>query len=73
MAEQHTPKLSPAQRKVLENLAAGKDPGDHLRTMSDHGGFRGTMASLRRRAWVDVNGITDAGRAALQTTGGGKP
>jgi len=60
-----TKKPTPAQRAVLENLAAGRDATAHLHGQSAHGGFAGTRASLYRAGWIDDNGITDAGRAAL--------
>ena len=58
-------KPTPAQRAVLENLAAGRPAGAHLRTMSDHGGFTATSASLYRNRWIDDDGITPAGLAAI--------
>lgn len=60
-------RLSITQRKVLENLVAGRRetagfPGG--RSMS--GGLSGTFASLRCRNLIGADGqISDAGRAAL--------
>lgn len=57
---------SPAQRRVLENLAAGRASDFHCRTRSDHGGLVGTILSLRKRGWIDHQGeITEAGRALV--------
>lgn len=60
------PRPTPAQRRVLENMVAGRVPGDHLRGRAEHGGFVGTMLSLRRRGWVDDNGLTAAGRLSVE-------
>lgn len=68
MSAQHTPgpKPSPAQLAVMRNLAAGRSPTTHLRSMSEFGGYTATNASLHRRGWIDDGGfMTDAGRAAL--------
>lgn len=61
-------KLSPAMRKVLENLAAGRSatfgfPGG--RSMS--GGLSGTFVALHRRGFISINRghITEAGLRAL--------
>ena len=60
-------KLSEAQRRVLENLSAGRTSDHHCRTRSDHGGLVGTVLSLRRRGLIGGDGeITDAGRDALK-------
>ncbi|MGY6273501.1 hypothetical protein ACXIUT_27855 [Achromobacter denitrificans] len=59
------PKLTDRQRRVLENLAAGRRADSHCVGRSEFGGLTATMASLHRAGLVDRNGITDAGRAAL--------
>jgi hypothetical protein len=67
-AAKHTPgrKPSPAQLAVMKNLAAGRAPTTHLRSMSEFGGYTATNASLRRNGWIDEGGfLTDAGRAAI--------
>jgi hypothetical protein len=46
-------KPTPAQRKALENLAAGRGSDYGLRGASAHGGHSSVMASLRRRDWVE--------------------
>lgn len=50
-------------RKALLNIAAGR-PGSHgLYGRSAHGGFCGTMASLRSRGLITAdNKLTEAGR-----------
>lgn len=58
-------KPSPAQRRVLEHLAAGRPSDWHCRTQSDHGGLSGTVVSLHRNGWMRDAEITDAGRAAI--------
>lgn len=58
-------KPTPAQLRVLRNLAVGLGANAHCRSMSDYGGLTGTLASLYRRGWlVDRNQLTDAGRIA---------
>jgi hypothetical protein len=59
------PRISEAQRRWLEDLAEGRDPTDRLNGRSQFGGAAGTVASLWRRGWIDSNGITEAGRAAI--------
>lgn len=62
------PRLSPAMRKVLENIKAGRDathgfPGGR----STAGGLSGTFVALHRRRYLDRDGnITAAGEVALQ-------
>jgi len=63
------PKLTVAQRKVLLNIAVGRDPGDGLQGRSAWGGLHRTLWSLRRHGFVRDGKVTDAGRAALR---GGK-
>ena len=58
-------RATPAQRIVLENMAAGRDAGAHLRSRSDYGGFTATLRTIYRRGWADAHGITDAGRNAI--------
>ena len=68
MSPQRTPgrKPTPAQLKALQDMAAGRSPTTHLRSMSAFGGFTATWASLFRNGWRDAGGfITDAGRAAI--------
>lgn len=57
-------KPTESQLRVLRNPAAGRSSDSHCRTMSDHGGLTGTMASLYRRGWLTDGKLTDAGRAA---------
>lgn len=64
-------RMTEAQRKALRDLAAGRSPTTHLKSMSEHGGFTSTWAALLRNGWRDHGGfITDAGRAALTKAGG---
>ncbi|CAB3717809.1 hypothetical protein [Achromobacter marplatensis] len=58
-------KLTPNQRRVLENLAAGRRADSHCVGRSEFGGLTGTIASLRRAGLMDRNAITDAGRQAI--------
>jgi hypothetical protein len=58
-------KLTPNQRRVLENLAAGRRADSHCVGRSQFGGLTGTLASLRRAELIDLNGLTDAGREAI--------
>jgi hypothetical protein len=59
-------KPTPAQRRVLENLIAGRRatfgfaPG---RSMA--GGLSGTFVALNRKGWTKEGQITEAGRAAV--------
>lgn len=61
----NTKKPTTAQRRVLENIAAGLGANHHCRSMSDYGGLRGTLASLHRRGWLENNQITEAGRKVI--------
>jgi hypothetical protein len=56
---------SEAQKRVLEELIAGRDPTQHFTTMSQHGGYHMTLTSLRRAGFVDGMVVTDAGRAIV--------
>jgi len=63
-------KASEAQRRILENLVAGRPTLSHLEGRSQHGGASGTMGSLMRNGWITRNAssnwvITDAGCAAI--------
>lgn len=60
-------RLSQAQRRVLENLAAGRRPNDGFALgRSTAGGLSGTRVSLFVRGFIDENyRITPSGRAAL--------
>lgn len=68
MTNKHTPgrKPSHAQLAVMKNLAAGRSPTSHLRSMSEFGGYVATNDALYRNGWIDDGGfLTDAGRAAI--------
>jgi hypothetical protein len=53
-------------RRVLENLADGLPAADHLRGMSQHGGFNNTRAALIARGWMTLElEITQAGREMI--------
>lgn len=65
MATTTLQKPTAAQRRVLANLIAGREPAAHIVGRSAHGGFFATWQSLRRRGWVDGAAITDAGRQAM--------
>ena len=58
-------KLTPNQRRVLENLAAGRRADSHCVGRSEFGGLTATLASLHRAGLIDLNGMTDAGREAI--------
>lgn len=58
-------KPTPAQRRALENLAAGRRADAHCRTRSDHGGMSATLVCLHKAGWMDHDGITEAGRSAI--------
>jgi hypothetical protein len=72
MAEQHTPTaLTPAEHYVLRNVFYSRPA--HEGWPSTRCGLIRVWQSLHARLLLRDNKITDAGRAALQTTGGGKP
>lgn len=62
--------VTEAQRKVLANLAAGRDPFGHVYGRAARGGAEQTLAALRRRGLVTQDGdtlvLTDTGREALR-------
>lgn len=58
-------KPTAAQRRVLENIAAGRGANYHCQKMADYGGLRGTLASLHRRGWLENHQITEAGRKVI--------
>lgn len=58
-------KLTTAQRRILENLGAGKPWNNHLRGRSAYGGASGTIVSLNKLGLIFNMEITDAGRALL--------
>jgi hypothetical protein len=45
-------RLSPAQLKILHNMACGHDPAMHIRGMAAHGAFPQTLSSLERRCLI---------------------
>ncbi len=65
-------KPSAAQRVVIDNLIAGRDPDHGLRGASAHGGHVKTMHALMDRGWIAgsfIRGgwtVTDAGREAVK-------
>lgn len=61
-------KPTPAQQRVLQNIAAGHSADAHCRSRSDYGGLSGTLVSLRKAGWLDDNGITDAGLTAISAS-----
>lgn len=58
---------TPAQRRVMENLEAGRPVYFGCTTNSQWGGLSGTIVALHRRRWIDDRGeeLTEAGRKAL--------
>ena len=61
------PKMTEPQSLVLINLAAGRNPFDHIRGDSARGGITSTSRSLIAKGWVDRHiNITAAGRAAIE-------
>lgn len=59
-------KLSPAQRKMLQHAEKGEDLTTGLRGRSAFGGATRTIASLKKRGFIDRDyKITEAGKAAL--------
>lgn len=59
-------KPTPTQRKILENLAAGRASSHGMPPGRSHaGGWDGAIMSLHRRGWINRDGITDAGRQAI--------
>ncbi|MFQ1062195.1 hypothetical protein [Bordetella trematum] len=60
-----TKRLTQNQRRVLENLAAGRSADSHCFGRSAFGGLTATIASLHRSGLIDRDGITDAGRSAI--------
>lgn len=60
-------KLTKAQRRALENLAAGRNIAHGIFGISAHGGMTQTIYALHRRGYLDRQGnISPAGRAALE-------
>ncbi|MQB09703.1 hypothetical protein DXT96_07520 [Agrobacterium sp. ICMP 6402] len=60
------PRLTPTQRKILEN-AAGKTPPHRPQGRAQHGGWSGAMVTCYQRKWLrEGNIITDEGRKALE-------
>jgi hypothetical protein len=58
-------KLTPPQRRALDNLMRGKPAEFGLKGRSAHGGFTWTMEALRNKGLVDCDGaITESGRLA---------
>jgi len=58
---------TPAQCKVLVNLANGLSAGDHLRTQSEHGGMTATIRAMAKRGWITYDHeLTDAGREVIK-------
>ncbi len=67
MAKPSRPKLTRAQVRALENLAAGYASSLGLHGQSEHGGHHQTMQSLKRKLFVSPeHKITPTGRAALK-------
>lgn len=65
-------RLSPAQRRALENGVKYGDLAYGIYGQSAHGGFDQTWKALLRRGLIDRDGnVTDAGRAAIGKDGGG--
>jgi hypothetical protein len=61
-----TRKPTVSQRRLLENLAAGRNPYTHVHGRSAHGGFNGTWTSCIARGWMTVGwDITLAGGRAI--------
>lgn len=60
-----TIKLHPPERRILENLHAGKPWNVHLTGRSAHGGATGTLASLTRKGLLLNMNITEAGRVLV--------
>lgn len=57
-----------AQIAVLKNLADGKPPKAHLKTVSEVRGYKLTLAALVRKGWAAVDGDV-AGRVHLTQKG----
>lgn len=57
-----------AQVAVLKNLADGKPPKSHLKTVSEVRGYKLTIAALVRKGWAVVDGDV-AGRTHLTQKG----
>jgi len=60
-----TPKLSAAAVKVLGHLAHGRPAHYGCHTKSQYGGLSVILVSLHRKGLIDRNGLTAAGRIAL--------
>lgn len=70
MGDVKTYHLSPAQIRVLRNLAQDRAASDGISGRSAYGGLSGTIVSLSIRGLIGREGkITDAGRAALKAAG----
>lgn len=63
----HRPKLSVAQMRLLCNLRDKRWIASHCKTMSDHGGLRGTVMWARRNGLMhpDKDCLTARGRKLL--------
>lgn len=60
-------KLSRTQIRWITTLFVGGDPYSKLRGQAEHGGANGTLYSLRKRGFLDVDGkLTDAGRSECE-------
>lgn len=65
-------KLTDAQRRVLENLAADRRPGFGFKEgRSTAGGLSGTFVALHKKGLIRDSKITAAGRLAIATDGEG--
>jgi hypothetical protein len=65
MAPEKPHKLSPAQRRVLENLVGGRRWDAHLSGRTGYGGATSTLMALQRLGYIKTGQITAAGRQAL--------
>ena len=52
-----TPKLTPAQRRVIDNLKAGRSPTSHLRRPLN--GARAIQGVAKTVAWLESQGLVD--------------
>jgi hypothetical protein len=63
----NTPRLTPPQRRVIDNLASGKDLCHGMKRGNPHGGLAWTRDALRAKGMIDQDRmITEKGKAAIK-------
>lgn len=60
-------KPSPMAVQILEAIAEGLPAKHYLHGRHNHGGAEWALVALRKHGLLDPNGITEAGRAVLDS------